>query len=189
MTLLAAATLLSSQVFAASPKWDLVELDYVKIDIDDSNIEPDGFAVKWSSLVTDNIFVTGSYSATRDKINNVDLDYDNWNLGVGYKYSLGKSTDWFGTLSYVDVEAAANSRFAATSIDDNGFEITTGLRSMLTEKFELAGEISYVDIGDADETTITAKAYYYVTDNFALSAGYGIGGDAKELQIGARYAF
>jgi len=27
MTLLAAATLLSSQAFAASPKWDLVELD------------------------------------------------------------------------------------------------------------------------------------------------------------------
>jgi len=189
LSLLAAAALSSAQAFAASPKWDLVELDYVKADIDDTDIEPDGFSIMATKLVTDNVFITGSFSALSDDVFGVDVDLDTLNLGVGYKHSLTESTDWYGTLSYVDVKAEGTLGSNSASVDESGFGIATGVRSMMTEQFELAGEISYVDIDDADETTFAVKGYYYVTEQVALSAGYSVSSDADSFEIGARFAF
>ena len=189
LSLIAAATLFSAQALADSPKWDLIELDYVKVDIDDTDFEPNGFSITGTKLLTDNIFMTGSYTDLNDDVSGINLDLENLSLGVGYRYGLTENTDWYGALSYVDLKAEASQGNNNEANDEDGFGISTGIRSMLTDQFELAGDITYVDIGDADETTFTVKGYYYVTEQIALSLGYGISSDANNFEIGARWAF
>lgn len=189
LSLLAAATISSTQAFADSPKWNLVELDYINADIDEAPYDPSGFGIMGTKLISGNVFVTGSYSSLNDDLFGADVDLNTLNLGVGSKHSITESTDWYGVLSYVDLEAEASFAGNNSSNDEDGFGISTGVRSMLTEQFELAGEISYVDIGDDNETTVSVKGYYYVTEQVALSMGYNLSSDANTYEIGARYAF
>lgn len=189
LSLFAAATLFTTQAFADAPKWDLVELDYVKFDINDTNFEPNGFAITGTKLLTDNLFMTGSYTELSENITAIDLDIENLSLGLGYKYGLTESTDWYGALSYVDLKAEAVEGNNNAANDEDGFSISTGIRSMLTDNFELAGDVTYVDIGDGDETTFSVKGYYYVTEEIALSLGYGRSHDTDAFEIGARWAF
>lgn len=189
LSLLAAATLTATQAFAASPKWDFVELEYVQVNIDDSSLEPSGLGLTGSKLLSDNVFLTGSYIATTDDIGGVDIDLDQFDLGIGYKYAMSEQTDWYASLSYVSIEAEASAGFASSNIDEDGFGIATGIRSMLTDEIEVGVDVSYVDIDEDDETTVTLEGTYYVTEAIGLNLGYGISSDANTLNLGVRFAF
>ena len=165
ISLLAAATMAISPVMAAAPAWDLVEVEYVKIDVDNLNgFDPDGVAINGTKLIDDNFFVTGAYMTTSDDYQGVDVDYDNMEIGLGYRHSISDKTDWFSVISYVDVELEGEGRFGGrASVDDSSMGLSTGLRSMLTEQFELLGDVSYVDINDESETTFTLKGFRKLT--------------------------
>lgn len=195
LSLLAATALSASHVFAASPTWDLVELDYVVLDLDDTNLEPTGFGLSAVKLVSDNVFLTGSYVVTDDSLSinsvpadidlDISLDYDTLDLGVGYKHSITENTDWYANVSYVRVEA--KTRFS--SAEENGYGVATGIRSMMTDNVELAAELSYADIDVDDETSFGIQGTYYVTENVGINLGFSTSSDAKAYDLGVRYAF
>ena len=72
--------------------------------------------------------------------------------------------------------------------DDNGYGITAGIRSMLSEQFELRGAIRYIDIED-DETAFEIGADYFFTPQFSFGATYVIADDVDLLGVSARYTF
>ena len=190
VSLLSAAALASSHAFANSPSWDYVELQYVQFDVDDIDVEPSGFGINGSVLVSENVFLTGSTAFTSDDFQGVDFDYDTLELGIGYRYAISDRTDWYASLSYANVEAKASaSGFGSSTVDEDGFDIETGIRSMLTEKFELGADISYLDLGDEDETTFTVEATYLVSESVGIDLGYGIASDVNTLNLGVRFEF
>ena len=198
-SLLAAAALISSQAFAAAPKWEYVDLNYIKLDVDNTNVEPDGGELQWVQQFGNNFFVQGSYLKTSDDLGNDELDLDVIELGVGYKHSLTHNTDWYSSISYMRYDQETDN----TDLEENGVALATGLRSMLTENFELAGEISYtylnrddnVDsagrfgIYDDRQTSASIQSTYYLTENFGINAGYRYASDIKGFNVGVRYAF
>ncbi len=160
-SLLTAATLASVHTLAASPKWDFVELDYVQVDIDDvSSYEPSGFAITGSKLLTENLFLVGSYTTTSDDLQGVDLDSDAFNVELGYKVEMMDSTDWFISAGLINADIEASGFGMSDSDDDTGYSVSTGIRSMLTDSFELAGGIAYVDILDDSETTLGVSGHF-----------------------------
>ncbi|HAM19892.1 MAG TPA: hypothetical protein DCP70_15330, partial [Alteromonas macleodii] len=107
--------------------------------------------------------------------------------GVGYRYGLTQNTDFFGevTYEYVNLDIELDS---ISGEDDNGYGITAGIRSMLSEQFELRGAIRYIDIED-DETAFEIGADYFFTPQLSFGATYVIADDVDLLGVSARYTF
>lgn len=187
---LATVALFSTASLAQAPTWNLIEASYGQADIDGlDELSPSGFAIGGSSLLGENVFIRGSYSLLTDDISGVDIDLDQASVGLGYRYGLTETTDVYTSLSYQYVELSARGFGASESLDDNGYGLTVGLRSRITEQLELDGAIAYVDIGDESETGLGVSGHYYFNQNVALGLTYSSTADVSVYGISLRYAF
>mgnify|MGYP001998441350 FL=1 len=179
---------LSLNAFAASPSYDFVKAGYVQADIEDAgDFEPTGFQIQGFKSLNENVYLTGRYGQLGEDVSGVDIDLDYASAGVGYRYGLTQNTDFFGevTYEYVNIDVELDS---ISGEDDNGYGITAGVRSMLSEQFELRGAIRYIDIED-DETAFEIGADYFFTPQFSFGATYVIADDVDLLGVSARYTF
>ena len=179
---------LSLNAFAASPSYDFVKAGYVQADIEDAgDFEPSGFQIQGFKSLNENVYLTGRYGQLSEDEYGVDIDLDYASAGVGYRYGLTQNTDFFGevTYEYVNIDVELDS---ISGEDDNGYGITAGIRSMLSEQFELRGAIRYIDIED-DETAFEIGADYFFTPQFSFGATYVIADDVDLLGVSARYTF
>jgi len=179
---------LSLNTFAASPSYDFVKAGYVQADIEDAgDFEPSGFQIQGFKSLNENVYLTGRYGQLGEDVSGVDIDLDYASAGVGYRYGLTQNTDFFGevTYEYVNIDVELDS---ISGEDDNGYGITAGVRSMLSEQFELRGAIRYIDIED-DETAFEIGADYFFTPQFSFGATYVIADDVDLLGVSARYTF
>tara|TARA_B100001109_G_scaffold55587_2_gene44912 strand:+ start:14351 stop:14983 length:633 start_codon:yes stop_codon:yes gene_type:complete len=179
---------LSLNAFAASPSYDFVKAGYVQADIEDAgDFEPTGFQIQGFKSLNENVYLTGRYGQLGEDVSGVDIDLDYVSAGVGYRYGLTQNTDFFGevTYEYVNIDVELDS---ISGEDDNGYGITAGVRSMLSEQFELRGAIRYIDIED-DETAFEIGADYFFTPQFSFGATYVIADDVDLLGVSARYTF
>ena len=179
---------LSLNAFAASPSYDFVKAGYVQADIEDAgDFEPTGFQIQGFKSLNENVYLTGRYGQLGEDVSGVDIDFDYASAGVGYRYGLTQNTDFFGevTYEYVNLDIELDS---ISGEDDNGYGITAGIRSMLSEQFELRGAIRYIDIED-DETAFEIGADYFFTPQFSFGATYVIADDVDLLGVSARYTF
>ncbi len=179
---------LSLNTFAASPSYDFVKAGYVQADIEDAgDFEPSGFQIQGFKSLNENVYLTGRYGQLGEDVSGVDIDLDYASAGVGYRYGLTQNTDFFGevTYEYVNIDVELDS---ISGEDDNGYGITAGIRSMLSEQFELRGAIRYIDIED-NETAFEIGADYFFTPQFSFGATYVIADDVDLLGVSARYTF
>ncbi|MFT6920100.1 MAG: hypothetical protein ACJA2G_002748 [Cognaticolwellia sp.] len=185
--LLAALAMTSSVTLAGTPAFNFIEAGYGTADIDDvDEVSPSGFAIGGSFLVGESVFVTASYASLGDDVFGTDIDLVTSSIGLGYRLSLTDSTDAYASVSYEYVEADIE---GFGSEDDNGYGLTVGFRSRLTEQFELDGSIGYVDIADESETAVGISGHYYFTPNFAVGLSYSTTADVSITGVSARYAF
>ena len=137
--------------------------------------------------------IRDSYGSASDDIevfsSNVDVDFNTLSVGLGYRYSLSKTTDLFGVLSYEDMEVKASSQGNSESESDNGYGLQIGIRSMLSEKVELSGSLQYLDIADETETAIGVSALYNFTEQFSAGVGYSKSDDVDTITVSAVYFF
>jgi len=171
-------------VKADSPSYDFFDVAYVSADIDNPDVDGDGFAFGGSVSVHENWFLFADYS---------DLDFDFGidlsllDVGVGYRAELSDNTDFAFTGSYVKADANAGSG----SADDDGYGISALIRGMLNDQFELNGGVSYVDLGGSggDDTSFNLGGVYSFNDNFALNGRIEIGDDVNLYIAGFRFYF
>lgn len=179
---------LSLNAFAASPSYDFVKAGYVQADIENAgDFEPTGFQIQGFKSLNENVYLTGRYGQLSEDVSGVDIDLDYVSAGVGYRYGLTQNTDFFSevTYEYVNLDIELDS---ISGEDDNGYGITAGIRSMLSEQFELRGAIRYIDI-EEDETAFEIGADYFFTPQFSFGATYVIADDVDLLGVSARYTF
>ncbi|NDV90772.1 outer membrane beta-barrel protein [Alteromonas sp. 345S023] len=179
LTLLAVvtATLSSYSAMADTPDWQYVEGGYTKVDFDgNESFEPDGLNINSKYLLNSNVYLNGEYSFFEEG----EADFDMLTLGAGYRLPVNATTDaYFG---------ANLERLGGDFDDETGYSINAGLRSMVTEQIELAGEVGYYDVYDG-EATVKIGANYYITPQWAVGASYESIDELDILQVTARYAF
>ena len=179
---------LSLNAFAASPSYDFVKAGYVQADIEDAgDFEPNGFQIQGFKSLNENVYLTGRYGQLSEDVSGVDIDLDYASAGIGYRYGLTANTDFFGevTYEYVNLDVELD---GISGEDDNGYGVSAGIRSMLTEQFELRGAIRYIDI-EEDDTAFEIGADYFFTPQFSFGATYVIADDVDLLGVSARYTF
>ena len=186
---LASALLLSlgTAQAAESPRWNSASISYQSVDIDGDKLT--GFAVSGSKLLGEDFFVVGSYGNASDDIEGIEFDFNTLSVGLGYRYAISQNTDFFGVVSYEDVEVEVSYQGNSESVSDNGYGLRVGIRSMLSEKVELSGSLQYVDIADETETAFGISALYNFTKQFSAGVSYSKVDDVDTLSVSAIYFF
>ena len=108
---------------------------------------------------------TGSYSRATPTRVMADSTSRTTAAGVGYAWSVADTTDLYGKLSYVRAEADIE----GFSLDDDGYAVALGVRSLFGERFELEASVDYSDLSlSGDDTNFGVGARWYFVKHFAL---------------------
>lgn len=102
--------------------------------------------------------------------------FDNqYRVGGGFHLPLGVSTDFVTRISYAHEDASND----FGSVNNSGYALAAGIRSLVTENLELNVFLGNDNIGwvnhdpqHGNETTLSAGALYSLSTNLALGASY-----------------
>lgn len=189
----------STSAFADSPNWDKIQASYIETDIEtpiDEDITMDGYAVAGSLSLTDSIFVLANFDSVGDESDFGDVDLDSLNAGIGFNHGITESTDVFATVTYEKLELVGSvDDLGSESFDESGYGAGVGIRSMITDFFELSVKADYLDIDDENGIRYDASAFFHLTSNLSLGVGYKlydldeIDQDVDTVAATVRYSF
>lgn len=164
----------SFTALAESPNWRYVEGGYALLDTDAA--EYDGVGVNAKYLLQNNIYLNGDYTNVTDN----GFDINTITAGAGYRIPLNGMTDAYVGVNFERVDTDA--------VEENGYSINTGVRSMVTPELELLGEVGYYDVDDGD-MSVKVGANFYFTRNWAAGVSYKKIDNVDMTLVSARYAF
>jgi hypothetical protein len=189
--LVAASLGLASAANADDVSYSYADLAYITTDIDGVDEDLDGFGLRGSVEITDQVFLFGMYTDQSAESGGADVDYTTYTLGGGYAWSLSDSADLYGKLGYASAEVEVSvPGFGGFSVDDDGFMLGMGLRGRVSPQFELEGAVNYYDYSDSgDDTSLGAAVRWFFTDQFSAFAEGEFGDDVSTYGIGMRWNF
>jgi hypothetical protein len=164
--------------------YSYIELGYVSTELDDSNVDGDGFELRGSLEVTRNIHVFVTYN---------DLDFDSnvdtrtFEVGGGYAWPVRSNLDIIASVSYLRTEVDPPN---ARDFDDDGIGLALGLRGRASDQIELTAALKHVDYDDwGDDTAFTVGGRYFFTKAFALGLDVTFDDDTTSWYLGGRWSF
>lgn len=175
---------LSASASAKDFDYDYFSLSYGNIEIDDSNVDGDGFGLAGSYAINEDFHVFAGYqSAGLD----FGIDLSAFGAGIGYHTTLTPVVDLVASVSYQYIDFDAPGLGDA---DDNGLGLGVGLRFAASEEIELNAGISYVDFSDSgNDTSFGVGGLYSFTDAFALGLSADWGDDISSYTLEGRFYF
>ncbi|MDP2322783.1 MAG: hypothetical protein Q8N51_02005 [Gammaproteobacteria bacterium] len=188
--LLAAGAATAGEVGGGSDiSWTYAQVGYVQQDGDDF-FETDGFDVLASVALSDNWHAGLSYTALSgdgDYYGNAGIDFDTWDISIGYNAGLGKNSQAYFDVGYYDNEVDPDNNFGFDGAegDGGGFRLTAGIRIQPAPKVELAAALTYAN-GDFDPDNTSYSTYDYNDTSFMVSGQYFF---MPEFSVGARANF
>ena len=199
-TLIAVALIgTSTSALADSPNWNKLQASYIETDIEtpiDEDISMDGYAVSGSLSLNESIFILANFDSVGDESEFGDVDLDSLNAGIGFNHGLTESTDIFATVTYEKLELVGSvDDIGSESFDESGYGAGLGIRSMVTDFFELSVKADYLDIDDENAIRYDASAFFHLTENLSLGVGYKlydldeIDQDIDTVAATVRYSF
>ena len=164
--------------------YSYVELGYVKSDLDDYNVDGDGFGLRGSYEFTKNIHAFAAYS---DQDFDFNVNATTLELGAGYAWPVNPNMDLVGTASYVHAEVDAP---GFGSVDDSGLGLGFGVRARVVDVVELTGGLRYVDFDNSgSNTSFTAGGRYFFTNNLAAGLDVESDDNGTTWMLGGRFSF
>lgn len=161
------------QLEASEFKYNYVELGVADA-IDDADPT---FNIAGSFDVASNVNLFASYaSTTLESSGDVDLDFDRYDVGIGYHTSVNEKTDMTANVKYIGTEIELTNGFSTASLGDgSGYGVGIGVRHKVSDSLEAYGSVDYVDVEEATETSVTAGGRYYFNDKISAGLGYTSG--------------
>ncbi len=228
-SLLTCAILLPASAFAAEGiSYSFIEADYLIQDIDyyeDNDFfdnfaedidDGDGFNLRASAALTDNIFTFGSYSSTEADFAYVDdgggfvnrrEDVKTLKLGLGFNTPISDTLDFVATGGYTDVdlgdfslgrdenddlnsgEDIQNAFDDLNEDDSDGYFFDVGGRAQLASWLEFGAGVRYTDLDYGDSTSVFGNFLFEISDNLGVNLGGNFGDDVNTYSLGLRYSF
>lgn len=158
-----------------------IGLGYFSMRISDA-YDFNGYAVKGSALITENIYIDGVYANGSYSTSTMTLS----EASLGYRFPIGASTDGTASIGYTGYTFTGDN--AST-----GYNIKFGVISKLTDDFKIGGSLKYTKVSDTDlYNTGTLDAQYNFTKSFYTNISYNsmsAGVTAKYYMLGVGYNF
>lgn len=184
---LAAALPFATQ--ADTMDYSYVELGYVDSELDDFDADGDGFALRGSLSVHENVFLVAGYEDVSYEAGRFfgDIDVSAFHVGVGGRYPLAPNIDLVGTFRIISAELEVDR--VGFDADEDGFAFGVRARGEVLPKLELEGGLEHIDVDDiADDTSIVLQGRYFFLENFSGGVSLSFG-DADTLGLEARMTF
>ena len=175
---------------------------------DDFNFK--GLSLKASKSISDSgAFVFGEYYAVEhsssntfgDVISEFESDIRQYEIGLGYKYSVTNKSDLFAEFAYgnTDIEAKdtqentvdSNLTFVTESRVDNDFyRLGVGGRSQIYTQFEVFAKADFVKYSEGDgDIGWTIGGRYNITKQFDAEVSIYNVDESKSWFVGLSYRF
>ena len=154
-------------------------------DIDINGTDSEAATLSGSFDVAPNINIVAGYSAEQisTPAGFSDIDVDTFKLGLGYHAPVGDNTDLTASVTAIskDMDVVG---------DDTGYGVGVGLRHQINDAIELGARVEYVDIYDADDTTLEINSRFRVADGVSLGLAYSTSAEEVDtLSAGVRFDF
>ena len=152
-------------------------------DVDDFDIDGDGFQLRGSIDVHDNFFAVVEIE---DLGFDDDVDFNRWLIGGGGHWPINAKFDVVGRAGIVRYEVERG-RF---DDDDTGFFLGGGVRALVAPQVEVEGGIELVDAevaGFGDEIFLVGEGRYHFNSQFSAGGFVKVGDDARELGVYGRF--
>ena len=154
-------------------------------DIDINGIDSESATISGSFDITSNINLIGGYSAEQisTPAGFSDIDADTLKLGLGYHAPVGDNTDLTASFTAIRIDM--------DFVDsDTGYGIGIGLRHQINDVIEIGARADYVDIYEADDTTLEINSRFAVSDSVSLGLTYSTSTEEVDiLSAGVRFDF
>ena len=186
VAILLLAAMVISPLQASDVEYSYLEGRFIlDAEIDDGPDDGDGFHIGGSALVTNNVFLYGSFETV--EFDDFDAELDLIEFGAGYIYPINTQWDANFELGLVNADASAFGQ----SDDDTGFSLAAGARGMVTPQIEARGKLVYVDndLLDDSDTFITLAGDYFFQPNFSAGVEIDLAAEYETLSLGLRYYF
>lgn len=165
---LLALTLLAAVPFAASAadgvSYNFVQGGYAATN-GDGNADAKGYGIDASVAVHPNFHIFGAYG--NQEIDNTNVDFDQWRLGVGFNHELSKKADLVARVAYEKTDFGS-------SLDFDGYSAEVGVRGALAPKFE-----GYAMAGYEDYEQFDGDFYGRLGATVKFNENWGLNGDVK----------
>jgi hypothetical protein len=159
------------------------EVSMLDVELDSVNVDGDGFALAGSYELNDKFHIFGEW---QDQSLDFGIDGRSLELGGGYTHSFSDTLDFVGTLSYVDAEV----KLGSATADDDGLAVGGGIRTRLSDSFELDAHLKLVDFDESgSDTGYGIGGRYYFNDSMAVGASADFTDNADTLRVGFRWEF
>ena len=168
----------------AEMRYSNFEVSFVDVELDGiANVDGDAWQLAGSYELNSRLFLHGEW---QDQSFDFGIDGTALEFGAGLRHALNPSLDLVGTLSYVDVEL----ELAGVTADDDGLALGGGIRSHVSDSFEIDAGLKWVDFDNSgSDTGIEVTGRYYFTDTLAVSFGTDMNDSADTLRVGFRAEF
>lgn len=183
-SLLVLILVFSAASYAEDFDYSYVDFSYGILNIDDLDVDGDGFGLGGSFAVNQDVHVfAGFQNAGLD----FGVDVTTFAAGIGYNTELSPTVDAFARLSYQYAEVDAS---GFDSVDDSGLGFGVGLRFAASDVLEIEAGIEYVDFGDGgDDTGFGLGGFYKLTDVFDLGLSGSWSDDTSTYALTGRWYF
>lgn len=174
---LLAAALPMGSALASEKSYTFVEGGYAKVSGD-----ADGLYVRGNyAFGTSGVYLTGEYANV--EVDNTNFDVKNYELGLGYAYTLNNRFDLIGEVA----RARTSTDFGAA----NGYRGSIGTRFDITRNFEGLAQLNhYNGIDYVADNSATVKARYKFGTNWGVDGGVEFDNDNNEIyKIGVSASF
>jgi opacity protein-like surface antigen len=167
----------------------------------------DGFQAGAAFQISPNVHLFGEYSKAKQDFDvtvntfsfSGDFDVIRWRIGIGYAIPVSNMLSYYGRISYDSTQfkdmQIEGDVFASDKDDGVGGEL--GLLWAATPVFHVQTYVRYTDVGKWDDVEVDtfdsdvlfgAGARWFVTDNFAVQAGFEYG-EISTWSVGGRIGF
>lgn len=189
---LLALTLMAALPFAASAaegvSYNYVEGGYIKSDI--SGPDADGWALKGSVAIHPNFHVFADYSS--QEVDDINVDFDQWRLGVGYNHELSQRVDLLTRVAYekYKTDSFTVGDVRVPSFSDDGYSVEVGVNSALTDRLNGYALAGYED-GDNYDGEFYGRlgAQVKFTPNWSASADVKLVDGDTQWFVGPRFSW
>jgi hypothetical protein len=183
-SLLVLVLVFSAASYAEEFDYSFIDLNYGILEIDDIDVDGDGFGLGGSFAINPDFHVfAGFQTAGLD----FGVDVTTFEAGFGYNTELSPTVDAVAQLSYQYAEVDAP---GFNSVDDSGFGLGVGLRFAASDLVEIFAGLEYVDFGDGgDDTGFNLGGFYSFTDAFDLGLSGTWSDDTSLYALTGRFYF
>jgi hypothetical protein len=191
----AGVLIFTGAVHAADLNYNFIEVGYGVVDFDDFDGDLKRYSVAGSALVSEQVYLFGNYSyGETDSFsvfgNRGKLGVTGLSLGAGYRHEMSRLADLTLAAAYEYAKVEGQGGLSSLGSEtDNGYSLALGVRYLVAPEFELGTDVTYIDIGNTDDTILRVGGFWYLSELVAVGIGYFIGSEADGYEGRIRFKF